>query len=133
MFVCSSVTYDLENVGCPRPSCVQMCERSSKAQGFYRPVRGVTGRSGSSPWSSSGRRDLAEQKGRRDMWEICWAPVRNSEVKTGREKTLLGRRGGCKELVPFSGISQGIVSFPGARVASYSCLFLSTSLMPARL
>lgn len=49
MFVCSSVTYDLENVGCPRPSCVQMCERSSKAQGFYRPVCGVTVGSGFSP------------------------------------------------------------------------------------
>lgn len=29
-----SMTYDLENLGCPGPSCVQMCARSSKAQGL---------------------------------------------------------------------------------------------------
>ena len=99
MFVCSSVTYDLENVGCPRPSCVQMCEWSSKAQGFYGlPVASLAALAGApgaalggGVWPSC---PLALQMGRREMWEVCWAPVRNSEVKTGREKTVLGRKDG---------------------------------------
>lgn len=34
------VTYGLGNLGCPRPSCVQICERSSKTLGAFRDLSG---------------------------------------------------------------------------------------------
>lgn len=51
-------------------------------------------------------------------------PREELRSKDREGKNPLGEAGGCKELAPFSGISQGLVSFPGGK-GSFLFLFVS--------
>lgn len=81
------VTYGLENLGCPRPSCVQICERSSKTFGAFRDLfvvslttlavaSGATlGEEGEGEaWPELDCLSKQRELGWGEKQELCWAP-----------------------------------------------------------